>query len=186
MVIHIKGKDLALIEQQAGLQRLQRVPPTERSGRVHSSSVTVTVLDATAKNTNSGSKFLKRKAEDFKVDWFNGTTKAGGQHHQKNATCCRLTHLPTGIVKTSQTRSRKNSEMCAMSALVQELDILSHQENHHHQNNQRQVSTGSGERGALERQRTWRFQDNMVLDHQRNLRAPLSKVLAGNFKLLSQ
>lgn len=149
------------MDNEAGGHRLQRIPPTERKGRVHSSSVTVAVFDGD--RVADGGDYAKRADKDFRIEWYNGTIKAGGQHHQKNATCCRLVHVPSGIVRTSQTRSRKNSYQLAMESMTSELDRLAAAGEHQAKNSIRRSQMGSGERSS-EKRRTWRFQADEVAD----------------------
>lgn len=150
------------MDNEAGGHRLQRIPPTERKGRVHSSSVTVAVFDGD--QVADGGDYAKRSDKDFRIEWYNGTIKAGGQHHQKNATCCRLIHIPTGLVRTSQTRSRKSSYQLAMESMTSELDRLAAAGEHQAKNSFRRSQMGSGERSS-EKRRTWRFQSDTVTDH---------------------
>lgn len=169
------------MDREAGAIRVQRIPVTERSGRVHSSTVTVAVL--AVESGADLSAYLRRGDADFRVEWYNGTIKAGGQHHQKNATCCRLTHLPTGIVKTAQTRSRDNSMRLAMETLVADLDRQAADAGHQAHNSTRRSQVGSGQRA--DKRRTFRFQDNRATDHVTGKSAPCAKVMAGRFDLLS-
>ena len=182
LTLSFEGKGVDQLDGEAGAQRLQRVPPTERSGRVHTSTVTVSVLKADA-GASEQSLYLQRGPSDFKIDWYNGTIGAGGQHHQKNATCCRLTHLPTGIVKTSQNRSRQNSQQLAMTAMVEALDTLAASCTQAALNGIRKAQVGSGERAGVKR-RTWRFQDDTVYDHGTGRRARAADVMRGRFELL--
>ncbi len=167
------------MESEAGGHRLQRVPPTEKRGRVHSSTVTVAVLEEGIREPQGA--WGKRALADFRVDWFNGTTKAGGQHHQKNATCCRLTHIPTGLVRTSQTRSRENSQKEAMAAMLEELDRQSALSLGRERNGIRKEQVGTGERAGRKR-RTWRFQEDVVLDHETGKRARASEAIGGKLE----
>jgi peptide chain release factor 1 len=169
------------MDNEAGGHRLQRIPPTERKGRVHSSSVTVAVFDGNP--VADGGDYAKRLDKDFRIEWYNGTIKAGGQHHQKNATCCRLIHIPTGIVRTSQTRSRKSSHQLAMESLTLELNRLAATGEHQAKNSLRRSQMGSGERSS-EKRRTWRFQADEVIDHVTGRRAIASKAIAGHLNPL--
>jgi peptide chain release factor 1 len=183
LTITVEGMNLDRLDNEAGAHRLQRVPPTERQGRVHTSTVTVTVLGENAQSAEATALYLRRQPSDYKLEWFNGTTKAGGQHHQKNATCCRMTHLPTGIVRTSQTRSRVNSQQLAQAALHDELDRLAAQAHGQVVNGVRKAQVGNGDRAGL-KHRTWRFQEDVVLDHVTGRRARAAEVMAGRFGLL--
>lgn len=182
LALRFEGKGVDLMDREAGAQRLQRVPPTERSNRVHTSTVTVSVLKSDA-GASEQSLYRQRAPSDFKVDWYNGTIGAGGQHHQKNATCCRLTHLPTGLVKTSQSRSRQNSQQLAMAAMLEALDMLEAKRTEAALNGIRKAQVGSGERAGVKR-RTWRFQDDTVQDHVTGVRARATDVMRGRFELL--
>lgn len=182
LTLTVSGEGASQLDQEAGAHRLQRVPPTERAGRVHTSTVTVSVLTEGA-GQDVQSPFLRRTPSDFKVDWYNGTIGAGGQHHQKNATCCRLTHLPTGLVKTSQNRSRQNSHQLAMQAMVEALDDLAQKASGQAINGIRKAQIGNGLRAGA-KSRTWRFQDDTVQDHGTGLKARAAAVLKGKLELL--
>ncbi|WP_425953336.1 peptide chain release factor-like protein [Ralstonia pseudosolanacearum] len=151
---------------------------------MHSSTVTVSILGENVA-ISALTPYQRRQQSDFKMEWFNGTTKAGGQHHQKNATCCRMTHLPTGIVRTSQTRSRVNSQQMALAALNEELDRLMASAEGMVVNGIRRAQVGTGERAGVKR-RTWRFQEDAVIDHVNGCRARAADVMAGRFDLLWQ
>ena len=170
----MEGKDLTVLENEAGGHRIQRVPPTERKGRVHTSTVTVAIIDPTITE-------IKFKDSDFKIEWYSGTG-AGGQHRNKHQNSCRITHLPTGLVTTAQCRSRLNSQEQAMESLVQQLKggALSEQKIALAQDRKQQV--GSGMRG--DKIRTYRFQDDAVKDHISNRSASVAKVMKGNFDLM--
>jgi peptide chain release factor 1 len=182
VTLHVQGDDLALLDHEKGGHRLQRVPPGERKGRVHTSTVTVAVLDPRV--SADVSAYTRRSSGDFSLDWFNGTIKAGGQHHQKNATCCRLTHVPTGLVKTAQSRSRANSQEMAMSAILAELDRRMGGVQAEAVNGLRKAQVGNGQRSELKK-RTWRFQDDLVIDHVTGKRASAIQVMTGKLALLS-
>ncbi|WP_171048997.1 peptide chain release factor-like protein [Rhizobium sp. MHM7A] len=133
--------------------------------------------------TSDGGDHAKRTEKDFRIDWYNGTIKAGGQHHQKNATCCRLIHIPTGIVRTSQTRSRKSSYHLAMESINSELDRLAAAGEHHAKNSLRRSQMGSGERSG-EKRRTWRFQADELIDHVSGRSMRASEAIRGGISKL--
>ena len=167
---------MTALSQEAGGHRIQRVPPTERKGRVHTSTVTVAVLDG---DSLVGTIALDQK--DLKLEWYSGTG-CGGQNRNKVMASCRLTHVPTGIVKTSQTRSRETSYAQALTALTQAVNegLVKSKLNQFNQIRKNQV--GSGERG--DKIRTYRFQDDSVKDHRTNKSASVAKVMNGHFDLL--
>ena len=126
---------------------------------MHSSTVTVAVLGGQSKDTPR--PWLQRRDEDFDLVWFSGTG-CGGQHRNRHMNSARLTHLPTGIVKTAQTRSRENSHQAAKQALLAELDRLASSQASAAVNTVRQTQVGSGERS--DRRRIWAFQRDVVDD----------------------
>lgn len=145
---------------EAGGHRVQRVPVTERSGRVHSSTVTVAVLE-NGDARNSSSAYANRSKDNYSISWISGTG-AGGQHRNKTKNSARITHIPTGIVKMSQTRSRENSLANAMSDLNAELDRLETWSRNGVVNEVRRGQVGTGERS--DKRRSWAFQRDTVED----------------------
>lgn len=154
------------------------MPPTERNGRVHTSTVTVAVMDP-LKPTND--IYLKRSESDFIVEWYSGSG-GGGQHRNKHMNSCRLTHIPTNTVRTAQTRARQSSYKDAMDSLTTHLNNLYNQERRKVFDDIRKDQMGSGMRG--DKTRTYRFRDDRVEDHQTNKGASARKVMQGNFDLL--
>jgi peptide chain release factor 1 len=148
------------------------VPPTERKGRVHTSTVTVAVIDRT---TEIGSVAISKN--DLKIEWYSGTG-AGGQYRNKHQNSCRITHLPTGIMVKSECRSRQNSLDSAMAELQQRIDSEAKRQYNNNIANNRKEQVGSGMRG--DKIRTYRFQDDIVQDHLTGKRASCSQVLKGN------
>lgn len=163
---------------EAGGHRIQRVSPTERHGRVHTSTVTVAVIDP-ARNIEHAC--TKRSSNDFKLEWYSGSG-AGGQHRNKHQNSCRITHIPTGVVKTAQTRNRKASQQDAMESLITHLDSMYAQMKRSAFDCERKTQMGSGMRG--DKIRTYRFQDDRVEDHQTGRGASCKKVMSGNFEVL--
>jgi len=172
--ILVTGPDLTDLESEAGGHRIQRIPPTERKGRVHTSTVTVAVIDPEV----TAVAFNER---DCDIDWFSGTG-AGGQHRNKHQNSCRITHRPTGITAVAQCRSRTNSFNEAMSNIQKRLDETARSKYNTAIAQDRKLQVGSGMRG--DKIRTNRFQDDRVQDHITNKTASVKKVLAGNFDLL--
>jgi peptide chain release factor 1 len=119
--------------------------------------------------------------KDFKIEWYSGTG-AGGQHRNKHQNSCRLTHLPTGQVVTSQCRSRENSLMEAKTELLNRLNGGAMKSELQERSAIRKDQVGTGERG--DKIRTYRFQDNTVKDHRTGQVAKCDRVMAGNFDLL--
>lgn len=163
---------------EAGGHRIQRVPPTERKGRVHTSSVTVAVLDP---STVTNDCYTQIGDNDFEVEWFSGTG-AGGQHRNKHQNSCRMIHLPTGVTETRQGRKREANLRDAKQAILKKLRDLQSNELREKVSTIRKGQVGSGMRG--DKIRTYRFQDDQVVDHLANKKARCSKVMRGYFDLL--
>lgn len=148
------NKNHKSLKQEVGSHRFQRIPPTERKGRTHTSSVKVALIDAEIKET----KLLEK---DLKVSWFSGTGK-GGQRRNKCQTSCRMVHVPSGISETRTSgRSRdQNYEDCKRS-IEERLNQLDLQDLSVRKGEQYKAA-GSGQRG--DKIRTIRFQDNQAWD----------------------
>lgn len=176
--IEVTGTDLSQLSNESGGHRLQRVPPTERRGRVHTSTVTVAVL-----NTDDYTEpdYSQIDSSDFKIEWYSGTG-AGGQHRNKHQNSIRLTHLPTGLIETAQCRSRETSHKEAMDAMLKTLRSNAKYASIVAQSIERKKQMGSGQRG--DKVRTYRFQDDIATDNRSGKKANLSKVMGGQFDLL--
>ena len=118
---------------------------------------------------------------DFRVEWYSGTG-SGGQFRNKHQNSCRITHIATGTVATSQCRSRENSLKEAKTAILTRLNQFQSKQAYDTIALDRKQQVGSGERG--DKIRTYRFQDNLVKDHQTERQASIEKVMSGNFNLL--
>lgn len=164
------------MENEPGGHRIQRVPPTERKGRVHTSTVTVAILDA-----DGHSSTVDIPERDLRIEWYSGTG-AGGQNRNKVKCSCRITHIPTGEVATAQTRSRQNSLNLAMADIQHRVDNLAKSQYNNNIASNRKQQVGSGMRG--DKIRTYRFQDDVVKDHLTDRTASVKKVMSGNFDLL--
>lgn len=167
------------MDNEAGGHRIQRVSPTEKRGRVHTSTVTVSVIDPASINNNDD--LLKLSDDHFRVEWFSGTGK-GGQHRNRKMNSCRLIHIPTGLMENRQGRKREENLRQAKDFLLTKLQNM----HYTHRKKQSQViiksQMGSGMRG--DKIRTYRFQDDQVVDHNTGKSAKASKVMKGGFNLL--
>lgn len=146
---------------------------------MHTSTVTVSVLNPN--NISSKAEYKQVADKDFRVEWFSGTGK-GGQHRNKHQNSCRLFHTPTGIMESRQGRKREDNLRQAKEALLLKLSNM--QTSHIRTQSQgiKKVQMGSGMRG--DKIRTYRFQDDQVVDHLTGKTAKASKVMKGGFKLL--
>ena len=174
LFIEVEGADLSQLEKEAGGHRIQRIPPTERKGRVHTSTVTVAVTDPTVRK-------VEFSESDFRIEWYSGTG-AGGQHRNKHQNSCRITHVPTGQTATAQCRSRQNSLEQAKQALLDALQSAHYIQTKADLDFTRKNQVGSGMRG--DKIRTYRFQDDVVKDHNSGKSGSVAKVLKGYFDLM--
>ena len=152
-----------------------RVPQSEKNGRVQTSTVTVAVLDQHDPELGA--------ADDraFRIEWFSGTG-AGGQHRNKHQNSCRLIHLPSGLIITSQTRSRVSSEAAARQEMRRRLTEEAAASIKGQRDDIRKRQVGSGMRA--DKIRTYRFSDDTVKDHLSGRAAPLRQVMAGGINML--
>jgi peptide chain release factor 1 len=142
---------------------------------VHSSTVTVAVIDPIAV------KEVVFNDKDFRIEWYSGTG-AGGQHRNKHQNSCRLTHVPTGTVTTSQCRSRENSLNEAKDTLLARLNKAGSSSAYQELAAERKSQVGSGMRG--DKIRTYREQDGIVIDHRNDAKASLRLIEQGRLELV--
>ncbi len=162
LIFEIKGEGaFSRFKHERGVHRVQRVPNTEASGRIHTSTATVAVLPAVDEIE------LNINPDNLKMEFFH-SRGAGGQNVNKVATAVRITHLPTGIVASCQDdRSQIRNRMKAMEVLRARLLALEQQKQSESIDKERQMQVGSGQRA--EKIRTYNFPQNRVTDHRINL-----------------
>ena len=155
---------------EVGGHRFQRIPPTEKRGRIHSSSVVV-YLDEISSGRPTGIE-----DRDLDITWFSGTGK-GGQHRNRHQNCCRVTHRPTKVTAVGQShRDRSSNLREAKSSLAAVMEKMERDASGAKSAALRSRA-GTGQRG--DKIRTVRFQDDTAKDHRTNLRTTASRYLGG-------
>jgi peptide chain release factor 1 len=163
----------AKLKFESGVHRVQRVPVTEASGRIHTSAATVAVLP------EPEDVDVQINDKDLRIDVYRAQG-AGGQHVNKTESAVRITHLPTGIAVAQQTeKSQHKNKAQAMKLLRAKLFEIERERIDKERAGERKSMVGSGDRS--ERIRTYNFPQGRVTDHRINLTLyKLDRIISGD------
>ena len=173
IIATVSGKGVfAHLKFESGVHRVQRVPATEASGRIHTSAATVAVLPE-AEEVD-----IEIRAEDIRIDTMRASG-SGGQHVNTTDSAVRITHLPTGIMVVQAEKSQHQNRAKAMQILRARLYDLERSKADEERSESRKSQVGSGDRS--ERIRTYNFPQGRVTDHRINLTLyKLDRVMEGD------
>lgn len=174
VIFRVNGRNAySRLKFESGVHRVQRIPTTEASGRIHTSTATVAVLPE-AEEVD-----VQIAPEDLRVDVYRSTGH-GGQSVNTTDSAVRITHLPTGLVVTCQDeKSQLKNKNKALTVLRSRLLSLESQRRQQQEDAARRSQVGSGDRS--EKTRTYNFPQDRVTDHRINMTVHrLPDVLDGN------
>ena len=173
-IVSIQGKGaFGMFKYESGVHRVQRVPKTETSGRVHTSAATIAVLPE-AEDVD-----IEINDSDLKIDTYRASG-AGGQHVNKTESAIRITHIPTGLVVTCQDESSQHKNRAAALKVLKSRLLASEQEKVAAERAaERRSLVSTGDRSA--KIRTYNFPQGRVTDHRINFTSyKLNEILDGD------
>ena len=173
-IVSIQGKGaFGMLKYESGVHRVQRIPKTETSGRVHTSAATIAVLPE-AEDVD-----IEVNDSDLKIDTYRASG-AGGQHVNKTESAIRITHIPTGLVVTCQDESSQHKNRAAALKVLKSRLLASEQEKVAAERAaERRSLVSTGDRSA--KIRTYNFPQGRVTDHRINFTSyKLNEILDGD------
>lgn len=149
------------LQYEGGVHRVQRVPATEKGGRIHTSTVTVAVFPK-----DTGPQKIEIRPQDLTIEFFR-SSGPGGQNVNKRETAVRVIHEPTGVtIESQEERSQQANRERALAILHQKIEQYVQQQHKAQKQEVRKEQVGSGERS--EKIRTYNFPQNRLTDHRIN------------------
>ena len=173
-IVSMQGKGaFGMLKYESGVHRVQRVPKTETSGRVHTSAATVAVMPE-AEDVD-----IEILDADLKIDTYRASG-AGGQHVNKTESAIRITHIPTGLVVTCQDESSQHKNRAAALKVLKSRMLAAEQEKAAAERAaERRSLVSTGDRSA--KIRTYNFSQGRVTDHRINFTTyRLNEILDGD------
>lgn len=165
-----------IFQQEIGLHRWQRIPPTEKRGRVHTSTITVALIE------ENDYKDIKLYPHEYRLETTRGTGN-GGQKRNKTESCVVVTHIVTGIKVRRDSRSQLQNKEAAIAELTERVNNFYRTGHDSLTADNRSEQIGDGSRS--DKRRTYRVKDDLVVDHITNKTASLKDILRGKIELLS-
>jgi len=176
VVFQLKGENTYdKLKQEAGVHRVQRIPLTEKNGRIHTSTASVAILPQVE------SKEVEIRPTDINIDTFRASGP-GGQNVNKRSTAVRLTHIPTGIVISSQNaRNQATNKENALDILRSKLYLMKTEREIKNLGQERKAQIGTADRS--EKIRTYNFPQDRITDHRiKKSWHDIERILDGNLQ----
>lgn len=172
--LRISGKNVfKLLKFEYGIQRVQRVPITEKTGRVHTSTCGLTLFPIIKHNT------IEITNKDIRVDYFRASGK-GGQHVNKTETAVRIKHIPTNIIVTCQ-EERDQFQNYERAKIKLQQRLLQHQTENYFNQQFIMVNTQISNYNRCEKVRTFNYHRNVIVDHRISYSQSLEQFEKTNF-----